>query len=129
MRWFAEFRRPALKCERVGHRAVGEWRRGYVPGGYGYFSGVAKRVRQERSVCSRCALVIVPWTKVHSKAIHSLTASPDAWDKIEAGGWWPERGRCDRPPVALAEGQAPPPTEREGSRDTTNLQPPPTGEE
>lgn len=96
LRWIEELRRPSLKCERVGHRPRGEWRRGYVPGRGGWLGGVATRLRQERDVCKRCAVETMPWTTVDGSArtISSLTASTDNWERIETGGWWPDTGYC-----------------------------------
>jgi hypothetical protein len=96
VRWWSELRNPALRCERVGHDRAGEWRRGYMPGRGGWMGGVAVRVRHEREVCKRCGVETEPWRPVEgqSKTISSLTTSEDNWDKIGAGGWWYEHGRC-----------------------------------
>lgn len=101
-RWIAERGFPALKCERIGHRLQGEWRRGYIPGENGYFGGVAQRTKEVREVCARCGVETLPWTPVESerRTLHSLTAPSDGWDKINAGGWWIEHGRCAPPSSA-----------------------------
>ena len=96
-RWFSEFKHPALKCSRVGHRLQGEWRRGYIPSDGGYFGGVALRVKEMREVCARCGVQTEPWRPIEgeSRTIHSLSAPESGWDQITAGGWWTDYGRCE----------------------------------
>lgn len=95
-RWFNELQRPSLRCERIGHRRSGEWRRGYIPGEGGYFGGVACRTRQMREYCTRCGVETEPWRPIEgeTRTIHSLSTSEDNWDRINAGGWWTDYGRC-----------------------------------
>lgn len=104
-RWWSEFRRPALKCERVGHVPNGEWRRGYQRADYFKdFRAVVVKVRQERHVCFRCKVKLSPWVETKRSCINSYGAPQNVWDQIEDGdGYWFERGG-----FAVATGAAEP---------------------
>ena len=95
MRWFREFRNPSLRCERVGHKPVIEWRRGLLPPKVtGFFGGVADRVRQERHVCARCGAELKAWETTQRRSIDSLSGPSDMFEAIRNGGYWLEDGRA-----------------------------------
>lgn len=63
MRWWREFKNPALKCERVGHSLGTEVRAGFVKperaDGYSY---ICMGVTQRRLACIRCRAPMGDWT-------------------------------------------------------------------
>ena len=91
MLWFDEMRRPALKCERVGHDLRRQWRTGYVEP-ENRWRCVVDRVRQERDFCLRCQTPLTEWETTARMGVNSFTASPETHEAIAAGGSWMEGG-------------------------------------
>lgn len=92
MRWLNEWKNPALKCDRIGHRMGVEYRRGYTrPEDYRYY--VCDEVKQTRQVCLRCKINFGEW---ETKKLRSLTgfswptSQVDAFD--EKGEYWTDAG-------------------------------------
>lgn len=95
MRFFKELFNPALKCERLGHKPVVEWRKGYTnptSSDWDRYRVVVHRSTQEQVCCARCKKAD-PWETVKKEGIHGLTAPQSTWDAINAGGSWSEWGR------------------------------------
>ena len=84
MRWLRELRRPALKCERVGHKPRAVKRAGYsVPSEW----GVADSVLQGGQVCDRCGVMLVEWKTIKREAIQGLTMPASDWDQLKEQGF------------------------------------------
>lgn len=95
MRFWQELRNPKLKCERVGHKNVTQWRQGYMKphwNDWDYRITVVNRVYQERRCCLRCGDAS-EWKITKKTGLNGLTASTQTWDQIDAGGHFFEQGR------------------------------------
>jgi hypothetical protein len=94
MRWWSEFRYPALKCARLGHRIQVRKRRGYclphVAGDRNRFGNiVAYNVDAECHICTRCGFEDEAFRvlKVGS-GIHSLSMPMEHWNRLEETGFY-----------------------------------------
>lgn len=97
MRWWEEFRKPSLRCERIGHDLRPRLYRGYctpkevsgVDALCSRFGGaVAFRVNVTFHVCRRCKFEEERLKRVQVEyPIHSLQLNADRWRKLEADGY------------------------------------------
>lgn len=86
MRWWKEFRNPALQCERVGHQAAMRSRTGMVTSNDRF---VADRVVQEREWCPRCGAALGAWREVSRSGISSWSAPSEVMRQFEkTGEFW-----------------------------------------
>lgn len=87
MRWFREFFRPSLKCERLGHDVAKRpaKRHFYRYPGRG-FRSVADDVTEEREECGRCGEGLTDWTETRYSGLQGLTMSSDRWDQLKCEG-------------------------------------------
>jgi hypothetical protein len=107
MRFWQEFRNPKLKCERVGHKIIVEWRRGYAKphrSDWDYYRTVMNKIRQERRCCTRCREA-GDWKVTEKDSIQSFSAPQSTYDAINKGGYWFEHGRTyyDKDEIALRQ--------------------------
>ncbi len=85
-RFIKELFCPHLKCARIGHRIKIKHRR-VLALDSGYHQ-VAKRWKQEKTVCLRCKKLIKDWENVQLLAICSkVTMTTSDWDLIHEQGW------------------------------------------
>jgi hypothetical protein len=89
-RWWNEFRKPALKCERVGHDVKQERRR-YFSEPKNYRMHVADRCVDGREVCNRCRVIISPWVVVQRTGITSLSMPAEHWEVLREFGTYPRQ--------------------------------------
>jgi len=84
MRWWREFWKPELKCERIGHvpRERKRWGTRYPS----TMRGVADSVTEKGEICDRCGEVLKPWHEVGRHPIHKLTMDSASWNKLEEEG-------------------------------------------
>jgi hypothetical protein len=85
-----EFRKPALKCERLGHDVKQERRR-YFSEPENYRMHVADRCIDGREVCKRCRVVVSPWVVVQRTGIASLSMPVEHWEVLREFGTYPRR--------------------------------------
>lgn len=92
MRWWREFRNPALKCERLGHAMRDVAFSGYcLPGRNGlsyYYHAVAVRVKVTFHVCRRCKWEDTAKKKIEDHgSIQRLGMSSSDWRELEETGF------------------------------------------
>jgi len=87
MRFFDEWKNPALKCERVGHIAETKQRRGFTwSGKYGC---VADSVSQRRAVCRTCGKELSEWEDTHRSGLNGLSMPSEHMRILdEHGEFW-----------------------------------------
>jgi len=87
MRWWREWRKPKLRCMRLGHRWATRWRRGFIDDIRIY------EVEQERVVCRRCDEARGGWETIDRDHLASLTGPADMFRAMRReGGYWTEYG-------------------------------------
>lgn len=87
-RWWAEFRRPSLKCARVGH-APFEWKRTvwfYPP--QNRWSAIADQATEVERRCSRCRKLLGIDIR-NRRGIQSLTMPTPHMDELHEKGRYP----------------------------------------
>ncbi len=96
MRFIEEWKNPALKCERVGHRKGVEFRKGYRKPDYSngeYRSYVCVAVEEERIACPRCKAAFGEWRVTHRKGFTGYNwPSDQAKEFDKAGEYWTSKG-------------------------------------
>lgn len=88
-RWLRELRNPSLKCERIGHRPVEQVRHGYgypCRVGSGWLGGVADRITEERTRCTRCGAEIEAWHETDWGILSGLSMSSESWRLLKRDG-------------------------------------------
>lgn len=86
-RWFKELNDPTLKCARVGHREVIEYRKGYRRSGdkeWRYYPAVG--VTQERPSCYRCKVALGEWVEVYATGFDSISWPSDLMEEFRRNG-------------------------------------------
>lgn len=88
MRWLKELQTPSLKCKRLGHRDVIEfrmaWRRYDSKKDWRFYPAV--KITQERNICERCGAIHEDWHEVNADGFDSVTWPSSYWDELKANG-------------------------------------------
>lgn len=87
MRFLWELFKPALKCDRLGHKKAERKYKIYAePKSHGWLSGVADRAVLTRDECKRCGTVLSEGEITDRHAIDSLSMPSSEYDKFEKNG-------------------------------------------
>lgn len=85
-RWWAEVRKPVLRCERVGHKVWFMFNKyiAYPPARWR--EGVADTVTESKKFCSHCQQDLTDWTEHRREPIHSLSMPDSSWEILKRDG-------------------------------------------
>jgi len=86
MLFFRELFKPALKCNRVGHKIATKIQECYVYPSDAPYWHVADRVIEEQKYCPRCGHLHSDWTVVKRTGIDSLSMDSIDWKHLKESG-------------------------------------------
>ena len=85
MRWWREWCKPELKCQRVGHAWTIRWRRGFTDDDHS-----VHEVEQERVACRRCGELRADcdWETIDSTRIDTLSGPSEMFRTMRREGFY-----------------------------------------